>query len=106
MKQKILKNKILIIFLSLLILVISCLNLNKLYGAIVVPDEIGYWATGYFFNGTNWNRIMGTSSYYGWGYGIILSLILKVVSNPIWAYRSAIFLNGVFLVLIFIKIQN
>lgn len=100
--KKGIKEKILIIIFSFSIIGICCFNLNKLYGPMIVPDEIGYWATGYYFNGIDWSAIMGTSPYYGWGYGLILAVVLKITSNPVSAFRIAILVNGFLLVLSFI----
>lgn len=38
----------LIIGLSIILLVLGLINVTKLYGPIIVPDEAGYWAAGEF----------------------------------------------------------
>lgn len=101
MGNKKVSDRGLFIGLAICLIVFCCINLQKLYGAIIVPDEAGYWATGYFMNGVSWEGIMGTSSYYGWGYGVVLALILKLTASPVIAYRIAVVLNVFFLVLCF-----
>lgn len=91
-------NKIIEIFLSILILVLCCININNLYGVVIVPDELGYWAAGYFLRGIDFSGVMGTSGYYGWGYGVLLSIILAVIPFPVYAYRVAVIVNGLLLV--------
>lgn len=97
MRGRVIKNKRLEILLSLVIVVICALNLWRLYGPLIVPDEVGYWATGYFFSGYNWSGVMGTSSYYGWGYGAVLAIICKIAPSPVFAFRVAIFMNAILL---------
>lgn len=98
MRFRAIKGKCLEIILSLVIITICIANLWRLYGPLIVPDETGYWATGYFFSGYNWSGIMGTSSYYGWGYGVILAIICKIAPSPIFAFRLAVSFNAILLV--------
>lgn len=98
MRIRVIKEKWLEIILSLVIMSVCIVNLWRLYGPLIVPDETGYWATGYFFSGYNWSGVMGTSSYYGWGYGVVLAIICSIVPNPIWAFRLAIIFNAILLV--------
>lgn len=102
MRNRVIRNNRLEILLSLAIVAICILNLWRLYGPLIVPDEVGYWATGYFFSGYNWSGVMGTSSYYGWGYGVVLAIICRIAPSPVFAFRVAIFLNSILLVGCFI----
>lgn len=101
MNNKKVSDKGLFIGLSIILVVFCCINIQRLYGPIIVPDETGYWATGYFLTGVSWDGIMGTSSYYGWGYGVVLAVICQFITSPVLAYRVAVLLNVVFLVLCF-----
>ena len=100
-------EKILFGIFACIIFVVVVVNMQKHIGPIVVPDEIGYWSTGNFFAGKNWNGIMKDSSYYGWGYGLILAPICFLFSgHPVFSFRMAIILNALFLVLVFYLIYK
>lgn len=63
----------------------------------VFGDEYGYWATGAFLAGIDWSDISSLNAYYGWGYGFILSLILRLPLEMVRCYQLGIALNGVLL---------
>lgn len=69
-------NKKRIWVFSLVLVIIHSFGLTKRY----VPwftDEIGYWASAALMKGYNWREVMSTGGYYGYGYGIVLSLIIN-----------------------------
>lgn len=105
-KGKNIIEKIIAIGCPVTILIICLMNVYRLYGAVIVPDEVGFWASGALFNGENWSDSLTTSSYYGWGYGLILGLILKLNVPPVISYRIAIVINALMLVACYFVAQK
>lgn len=101
MKNKI--GKVIIYILPCLLLMFLTMYhiednaLPKIFG-----DEYGYWAAGAYFAGLDWHEITSLNDYYGWGYGIFLSFILRLSLSSELCYKIAIGLNGVFLCAIYI----
>lgn len=62
---------------------------------VIYGDEYGYWAAGSFFAGLHWEEITTINPYYGYGYGMFLGIILKIVNNPIWDYKIALYCNAI-----------
>lgn len=77
----------------LLIFVIFQYGIQKIFGMIYYPDEFGYWASAAKWNGYDWSELTALSSYYSFGYGLLLMPILKICDDGITAYRVAIALN-------------
>lgn len=104
MKRKVLHKKNILIFLSMFILAAVCLyHIVDLYGPVVMPDEMGYWAVGAFISGKDWSGVMQNAPYYAYGYGILLAPLF-LLNNPVLAFRMAILLNIVFLEIIYLII--
>lgn len=90
------------IFLPMLLIAIICLyHITDLYGPVVVPDEMGYWAVGAELAGKDWSGIMSSASYYAFGYGLFLTPLF-FLNNPVLAFRVAILLNVIFLECIYL----
>lgn len=100
-KNYIKNNRLLVILLSFLLLLTYCVNVNYLNTICIIGDEFGYWAGGAYLAGLNWGEVASFNSYYSYGYSIWLSLILRLFKDPINAYKAAIVLNGIFIVLSF-----
>lgn len=93
-------NKKRIWVFSLVLVIIHSFGLTKRY----VPwftDEIGYWASAALMKGYNWREVMSTGGYYGYGYGIVLSLIINI-SNIHIRFHCAQFINVVLVVVTYI----
>lgn len=100
MRSKIYKSLMYIIpLLAIMVLVLWYKEQN--YYPKIFGDEYGYWAAGAFFAGLDWNDITVLNDYYGWGYGIILGLLLRLPVSIKTSYIMAIALNGVFLWLVY-----
>ena len=82
----------------LAVLAAVCLRAGNYCAPTVMPDEMGYWCAGAFFAGFSWADVMGTSPYYSFGYGLILAPLFHLFEDPVWMFRAAIVLNGLFLV--------
>ena len=81
----------------LLCVCLAALVLPGIYSPQILPDEYGYWAWAADFAGRDWSGVSGTCSYYAFGYGILLMPLFALISDPVWLYRTAVFLNFVFL---------
>lgn len=68
-------------------------SIHKIYGMIYYPDEFGYWANAANWLGYDWSSLTALSSYYSFGYSLILMFILKLFPNGLTAYRCAIAVN-------------
>lgn len=76
-----------------IITVLCVLMLPWIYGFTLFPDEFGYWATAAEAVGWDWSPVASIGSYYSFGYGWILTPVLKLFRNPIASYRAAIVIN-------------
>lgn len=101
------KRKIDIKFLMVMLIGIVCLGIMFLYRLdeqkmpIVLLDEFGYWSSGAMFAGEDWSGIAQYNSYYSYGYGIILSFLIRIFGNTTYLYQTAILVNYIFLLIIF-----
>lgn len=90
------RTEILEVFLIVFLICFVLLkNLDQLNGIYIIGDEYGYWAAGAYFAGMDWSEVTTLNSYYSYGYGFLLTLILYVAPDMIWAYKAAIVLNTV-----------
>lgn len=103
-KNFIKKNKL--YFFFVLLIIFSCTwNIDKAIMPYCVSDEIGYWTAAAWFNNFDWSPLMSHSKYYGWGYGVLLSIIFRI-SDPILRFRMAIIINTLLIILTFILLNN
>lgn len=72
----------------------------------ICGDEFGYWAAGSWFAGYDWSEVQGINRYYGYGYGIILSFILRLTSNQTTAYQIALVLNAIMICIMYFMAVN
>lgn len=88
------------IFLLFFILVFSwtLFSLSKLDMINILGDEYGYWAGASFFAGLDWSDVTSLNSYYSYGYGMILAILLKLFTDSQIAYKCAIMINAVFFI--------
>lgn len=93
----------LFVIFSMLIAVATLWNIRNTRGPIVVPDEIGYWASAAFLAGRNWAGVMQMVPYYSYGYGIFLAPLF-IIADPTWRYRGAVVLNAILIWGIFLLI--
>lgn len=77
----------------LLIFGIFQYSIHKIFGMVYYPDEFGYWASAANWVGYDWSSLTALNSYYSFGYSILLAPILKVCSDAVTAYRTAVALN-------------
>ncbi len=72
-------------------------GLLGIFGFSFFPDEFGYWAPAAKLLGWDWSGTASLGSYYSFGYSLILTPILYLVEDSILAYRTAVFLNMIFM---------
>ena len=96
-KKKKISEAIVYIIPLAVILIFTGINLPINYYPKIFGDEYGYWAAGAWFSGLDWGNITSMNEYYGWGYGLLLSVILRLPLSAKACYVSAILLNGVML---------
>lgn len=107
MMRKIIKYKYLYlkVFLCFVLLIYSLRNITQLEIPSIMLDEIGYWASAAYFKGYNWSGVMGNfSSYYSYGYSILLFVIMNITKNPICQHQLAIALNSSMLIVSFLML--
>lgn len=79
----------------LLIFSICQYSIHRLYGFTIYPDEFGYWANAAQWIGYDWSGTASLSSYYSFGYSMLLAPILRFCTDSVTAYRAAVSLNMV-----------
>ncbi len=96
------KNSICLISLWLLFILAICAllfyRLPEQKMPIVLMDEFGYWSNGALFAGLDWSNISQYNSYYSYGYGIILFVLIKIIGNSNYLYQAALVVNALFLI--------
>ena len=85
-----------ILMVAVIVLALVCLcmyGIQGIFGFSLFPDEFGYWASAAGFLGYDFSEVCSISSYYSFGYSLILIPILKLFSDSIIAYRAAVIVN-------------
>ncbi len=78
---------------STLVFCIFQVNIQKIYGFSIYPDEFGYWASAAQMLGWDWTDTVALGSYYSYGYSLLLAPILWIFRDSVAAYRGAVALN-------------
>ncbi len=64
----------------------------------ILMDEYGYWSVGAYFAGKDWSALNAITSYYAYGYGLLLSLFIRIAPSPEFCYQMALCFNGMLVV--------
>ena len=64
----------------------------------ILTDEFAYWTPAAWLNGRDWSAVMHNYPYYGYGYGFLLAIIMKVFCDVRMMYQIALFMNAVMLI--------
>lgn len=104
-KEKTINVLLTVFFFGLLILT-GFYRIQEQNAPIVLMDEFGYWVSGAFFAGKDWTSISSSLSFYSYGYGLVLAILIKLFSNTVFLYKSAIILNDVLLGLTFFLMKG
>lgn len=88
------------------ILAVFFYGIGRVYGFSLFPDEFGYWASAAKAVGYDWSEISSLGSYYSFGYSLILMPILWIFRDALWAYRAAVTVNAVLLLISFLLLNQ
>ncbi len=104
MKSKVIfqKEKIVIVCMFFAILLIAFFTSTFHDLPVIFNDEFGYWDSAAWMAGFNWSGAASAIQYYSYGYGIILSVLIRLAVSTTQAYHYAIFLNSLWIALSFI----
>lgn len=94
------------ILFVLLMFCVACHGISKSYGFYFPADEFGYWSHAARLAGYDWSDIESLSSYYSYGYSLILLPVFLVFKDGVIAYRAALFVNFVLLAVCFFILQK
>lgn len=96
-------HRIILAVFIIVIFILSYIFIEDNLCISILGDEFGYWSAAAFFLNKPWQSLTATNSYYGWGYGLILTPVLYIFNRtPTIMYHAAIFLNAIFLCLILV----
>ena len=73
---------------STLVFCIFQVNIQKIYGFSIYPDEFGYWASAAQMLGWDWTDTVALGSYYSYGYSLLLAPILWIFRDSVAAYET------------------
>lgn len=90
----------------LLMFCMACHGISKSYGFYFPADEFGYWSFAARLAGYDWSDIASLSSYYSYGYSLVLFPVFALAENGIAAYRAALAVNYVMLAACYFLIQR
>ncbi|MDE7274155.1 MAG: hypothetical protein K2N95_14015 [Lachnospiraceae bacterium] len=94
------------ILFTLLMICIACHDISKSYGFYFPADEFGYWSYAARLAGYDWSDIASLSSYYSYGYSLILLPVFLLIKDAVTAYRTALFVNFALLAVCFFLLQK
>lgn len=82
-----------------ILLCFGMLEMGSIYGFLIFPDEFAYWAYAADAAGCDWSDITSLGSYFSYGYTCILFPIFVLCQDAITAYRMAVSMNFIFLII-------
>lgn len=88
--------------MALVLVVLLCfgiLEMSSIYGFLIFPDEFAYWTYAADAAGYDWSDITSLGSYFSYGYEFVLFPIFVLCKDAIAAYRIAVSLNFIFLII-------
>lgn len=97
--MKLITNKKFQIVLAVLVIaIVNLYDLSSQYAITIINDEFGYVGLGAQMAGYDWTSTLGTSAYYSYGFGIVLSLLFRLGLTGVSFYRAVIVLNVLLLI--------
>lgn len=94
-----------VIFMCVIFLV-TIRHLTEIYQPTLLDDEFSYWSIAAYFDGKNWSEVTSICKYYSYGYSFILYIIMQIFKDTIVMYRAAVVLNGIFLAVGYLLLEN
>ncbi len=102
-EKKMIKQETLFHLMALLLIGFCCMYfIDSNTSLKIVGDEFGYWSAGAWMAGYDWSDVASCNAYYSYGYGTILSIILKLGITQVQKYQIAIVFNMIMLVVIYV----
>ncbi len=89
------------IILIFLFICVAGYSIWSAYGFLIFPDEYTYWAYAGAVGGYDWSDVTSLGAYYSYGYSIILTPIFCLCKNAVTAYRTAVGINFIMLIISF-----
>ncbi len=82
-------------FLSIIIFILSTLQVQDIVSIWNQNDEFGVWQGGAWVLGLDWSEVVSTNGYYGYGYGFILAAFIKLFGhNTVLMTQMAIYFQA------------
>lgn len=100
--MKTIDNKYLKIFFFIFIVALGFLGIKNYYFPIVTMDDISYWTTAKYLSGGEIGEVLAKSSYYSYGYSVLITPLVAIVKNPVILIRTIIIFNFVLIALAFL----
>ncbi len=97
--DKKISTRVSVFLLFIVYLVIGAVFIRKMYPFAILPDEFGYWQNVACFEGVNWSEVNAIGDYYSYGYSSFLFPVFVLVKSPLIAYRTALWVNLVMLII-------
>lgn len=94
-------EKVLVIISIIVICIINLWDFSRLYSITIVDDEFGYVAMAAQMAGYDWTTLLSTTSFYSYGYGLILAILFKVGLSGRAFYQMGVLLNVLMLIISF-----
>lgn len=106
MKSKRYFNYFIIYFLfPVIIIFVMHYGMKDIMNIHIASDEFGYWTAAADILGFDWSQCASLNGYYSFGYGIILAPLL-LFKSPNLAYKVALYINIVFVVLSYFEVMK
>ena len=103
-KEKIKRNNKIwccLIFETLFLTILYLCFVGQYKGFFLSEDELGYWGSAAKLAGLDWGNVLEGTSYYSYGYSLVLALLLKLPIKPLYIYRVAVGLNTIYILISF-----
>ncbi|WP_022765037.1 hypothetical protein [Butyrivibrio sp. XPD2006] len=92
-------QKIVIGIALVVYLIMAVLYVGRVYPFDILPDEFGYWQNVALIRGLDWKQVSALGDYYSYGYSFILLPIHLLADSSLAAYRIAVLLNLIMLLI-------
>lgn len=90
-----------LIFETLFLTILYLRFVGQYKGFFLSEDELGYWGSAAKLAGLDWGNVLEGTSYYSYGYSLVLALLLKLPLKPLYIYRVAVGLNAIYILISF-----
>ena len=88
-----LKNRVILHLTAIVVFIFSAWFITQRQH-IFIYDEVGYLSTGAYIAGYDWSEIAKSYSYYSFGYGLFISIFIKIFNTKEQIYFAILLLNA------------